>query len=202
MADLIDNPMGTDGFEFVEYTAPDPEQLRARFTRMGFPVSARHRSKNVTLHRRATHQFRHQRGTAGLRPAIRAGTRLRPAPWHSASRMPPRPSAARWSSAQSPSRRRSGRWTQDPGDRGHRRQPYLSRRSLRRPHDLRRGLPAGGDPGSGARGRAYADRPPDPQRGPRHTWTSGPGFYERLFNFREIRYFDIEGRRRACSARR
>jgi 4-hydroxyphenylpyruvate dioxygenase-like putative hemolysin len=26
MADLFDNPMGTDGFEFVEYTAPDPER--------------------------------------------------------------------------------------------------------------------------------------------------------------------------------
>ena len=25
MADLFDNPMGTDGFEFVEYTAPDTE---------------------------------------------------------------------------------------------------------------------------------------------------------------------------------
>ena len=27
MADLDDNPMGTDGFEFVEYTAPDPAAL-------------------------------------------------------------------------------------------------------------------------------------------------------------------------------
>ena len=25
--DLWDNPMGTDGFEFVEYTAPDPTAL-------------------------------------------------------------------------------------------------------------------------------------------------------------------------------
>ena len=57
MADLFDNPMGTDGFEFVEYTAPDPEQLRALFTRMGFPVSARHRSKNVTLHRQGDINF-------------------------------------------------------------------------------------------------------------------------------------------------
>ena len=44
------NPMGTDGFEFVEYTAPDPQLLRDLFTRMGFPVIARHRRKNVTLH--------------------------------------------------------------------------------------------------------------------------------------------------------
>jgi 4-hydroxyphenylpyruvate dioxygenase len=46
----MDNPMGTDGFEFVEYTAPDPQLLRTLFERMGFPVVARHRSKNVTLH--------------------------------------------------------------------------------------------------------------------------------------------------------
>jgi 4-hydroxyphenylpyruvate dioxygenase len=44
------NPMGTDGFEFVEYAAPDPKLLRELFTRLGFPVVARHRSKNVTLH--------------------------------------------------------------------------------------------------------------------------------------------------------
>jgi 4-hydroxyphenylpyruvate dioxygenase len=42
--------MGTDGFEFVEYTAPDPLLLRSLFERLGFPVVARHRSKNVTLH--------------------------------------------------------------------------------------------------------------------------------------------------------
>lgn len=46
----IHNPMGTDGFEFIEYTAPDPELLRNLFEKMGFPVTARHRSKNVTLH--------------------------------------------------------------------------------------------------------------------------------------------------------
>jgi 4-hydroxyphenylpyruvate dioxygenase len=44
------NPMGTDGFEFVEYAAPDPQLLRSLFERLGFPVVARHRSKNVTLH--------------------------------------------------------------------------------------------------------------------------------------------------------
>src|SRR5512138_3613996 len=57
MADLFENPMGTDGFEFVEYTAPDPQQLRELFERMGFPVVARHRSKNVTLHRQGDVNF-------------------------------------------------------------------------------------------------------------------------------------------------
>ncbi|MFO7306039.1 MAG: 4-hydroxyphenylpyruvate dioxygenase [Gammaproteobacteria bacterium] len=51
------NPLGTDGFEFVEYTAPDPELLRALFEQLGFPVVARHRSKNVTLHRQGDINF-------------------------------------------------------------------------------------------------------------------------------------------------
>ncbi len=57
MADLWDNPMGTDGFEFVEYTGPDPAQLGALFERMGFVAAARHRSKNVTLYRQGDVNF-------------------------------------------------------------------------------------------------------------------------------------------------
>jgi len=56
MADLFDNPMGTDGFEFVEYTAPEPELLRTLFDRMGFRGGP-HRSKNVTLHRQGDVNF-------------------------------------------------------------------------------------------------------------------------------------------------
>ncbi|WP_448190807.1 4-hydroxyphenylpyruvate dioxygenase [Azospirillum sp. sgz301742] len=53
MAEMISdiNPMGTDGFEFIEYTAPDPGQFTGLFERMGFRPVARHRSKNVTLWR-------------------------------------------------------------------------------------------------------------------------------------------------------
>jgi 4-hydroxyphenylpyruvate dioxygenase len=57
MSDLFENPMGTDGFEFVEYTAPDPELLRSLFAKMGFPVTARHRSKNVTRHNQGDINF-------------------------------------------------------------------------------------------------------------------------------------------------
>ncbi|MEO7634893.1 MAG: 4-hydroxyphenylpyruvate dioxygenase, partial [Sphingomicrobium sp.] len=53
----LENPMGTDGFEFVEYTAPDIELLRSLFTKMGFPEVARHKSKNVTLHRQGDCNF-------------------------------------------------------------------------------------------------------------------------------------------------
>jgi 4-hydroxyphenylpyruvate dioxygenase len=53
----LENPMGTDGFEFVEYAAPDPELLRDLFTRMGFPAVAHHKRKNVTLHRQGDCNF-------------------------------------------------------------------------------------------------------------------------------------------------
>ena len=57
MADLFENPMGTDGFEFVEYTAPDPDELARLFQRMGFQAVARHRSKKVTLYRQGDINF-------------------------------------------------------------------------------------------------------------------------------------------------
>jgi 4-hydroxyphenylpyruvate dioxygenase len=53
----VANPMHTDGFEFVEYAAPDPEHLRKLFQNMGLPAVARHRSKNVTLHRQGDINF-------------------------------------------------------------------------------------------------------------------------------------------------
>lgn len=51
------NPMGTDGFEFVEYAHPEPEKLGALFETMGFTKVAKHRSKNVTLYRQGDVNF-------------------------------------------------------------------------------------------------------------------------------------------------
>jgi 4-hydroxyphenylpyruvate dioxygenase len=47
MTDLFDNPLGTDGFEFVEFTSPEPDRLKRLFELMGFVAVSRHRSKNV-----------------------------------------------------------------------------------------------------------------------------------------------------------
>ncbi len=52
-----DNPMGTDGFEFIEYAAPDPAAMGAVFERMGFRPIAKHRHKNVTLYRQGEINF-------------------------------------------------------------------------------------------------------------------------------------------------
>jgi 4-hydroxyphenylpyruvate dioxygenase len=57
MPELWDNPAGTDGFEFVEYTAPDVAELHALFERMGFRAVGRHRSKDVTLYRQGEVNF-------------------------------------------------------------------------------------------------------------------------------------------------
>jgi 4-hydroxyphenylpyruvate dioxygenase len=55
--DTIENPMGTDGFEFVEYTAGDVEALAELFERLGFQAIARHRSKQVVLYRQGDINF-------------------------------------------------------------------------------------------------------------------------------------------------
>ena len=52
-----DNPMGTDGFEFIEYAAPDPAAMGALFERMGFKAIAKHRHKNVLLYRQGDINF-------------------------------------------------------------------------------------------------------------------------------------------------
>ena len=52
-----DNPMGTDGFEFIEYAAPDPDAMGALFERLGFSAVARHRQKKVTLYRQGEINF-------------------------------------------------------------------------------------------------------------------------------------------------
>lgn len=53
-------PLATDGFEFVEYTAPTEDgiaKLKALFLSLGFSEVARHRSKNVSLFRQGDINF-------------------------------------------------------------------------------------------------------------------------------------------------
>jgi len=51
MADLFENPAGLDGFEFIEFSAPEKGLLEPVFETMGFVKIARHRSKDVELWR-------------------------------------------------------------------------------------------------------------------------------------------------------
>ena len=57
MSDLFENPMGLDGFEFVEYAATERGVLEPIFTMMGFSHIASHRSKQVDLWRQGSINF-------------------------------------------------------------------------------------------------------------------------------------------------
>jgi 4-hydroxyphenylpyruvate dioxygenase len=57
MADLFENPMGLMGFEFVEFASPTPDTLEPVFERLGFTLVATHRSKDVVLYRQGNINF-------------------------------------------------------------------------------------------------------------------------------------------------
>ena len=68
MPDLFDNPMGLMGFEFVEFASPVAGVLEPLFEKMGFSLVARHRSKDVVLYRQGDINFiinREPRSLAG-----------------------------------------------------------------------------------------------------------------------------------------
>jgi 4-hydroxyphenylpyruvate dioxygenase len=51
------NPVGTDGFEFVEFAHPEPDQLANLFTSMGYAPVAKHRTRNITVYRQGDINF-------------------------------------------------------------------------------------------------------------------------------------------------
>ena len=92
MSDL--NPMGTRGFEFVEFTGPDPATLDRTFRLLGFQPIAQHRSKPVTLYRQGDVNFilnAEKDGFAGALPPPMVPASARSV---SGSMTPPRPCAA------------------------------------------------------------------------------------------------------------
>ena len=57
MADLFDNPMGLMGFELVEFASPKPGLLEPLMVQLGFTLVAKHRSKDVDLYRQGDINF-------------------------------------------------------------------------------------------------------------------------------------------------
>jgi 4-hydroxyphenylpyruvate dioxygenase len=57
MSDLFENPMGLDGFEFVEFASPTPGVLEPVFELMGFTLVAKHRTKQAVLYRQGGINF-------------------------------------------------------------------------------------------------------------------------------------------------
>jgi 4-hydroxyphenylpyruvate dioxygenase len=201
MADLFDNPMGTDGFEFVEYTAPDPELLRSLFARMGFPVAARHRSKNVTLHRQGDINFviNAEPGGFGQQFARAHG----PSACAMAFRVKDAAAAFRRavSLGAKPVETEVGpmelRIPAIEGIGGS--HIYLvDRYGDRTIYDVDFVPVADAEPVRDANLGLIDHLTHNVGRGRMDTWA---GFYERLFNFREIRYFDIEGKKTGLFSR-
>ena len=200
---MPDNPMGTDGFEFVEYTAPDAELLRTLFERLAFPVVARHRSKNVTLHAQGDinfiinaepdsfgQAFARKHGPSACAMAFRvkdAAQAYRRALDLGAK---PGPATAGPMELNIPSIEGIGGSLIYLVDRYGDRSIYDV--------DFR---PAEGGVAArpAAAGLEYIDHlTHNVMRGNMDLWA---GFYARLFNFREIRYFDIEGKKTGLFSR-
>ncbi|MBK8454429.1 MAG: 4-hydroxyphenylpyruvate dioxygenase [Thiofilum sp.] len=57
MSTAYENPMGLMGFEFVEFASPTPNVLEPLFEKMGFSLVAQHRSKDVLLYRQGDINF-------------------------------------------------------------------------------------------------------------------------------------------------
>ncbi len=200
MTGAHDNPMGTDGFEFVEYTAPDPVLLRSLFERLGFPVVARHRRKNVTLHRQGDinfiinaepasfgQQFAQKHGASACAMAFRVKDAAQALQRAVALGATPVGSAVGPMELNIPAIEGIGGSL-----------IYLvDRYGERTIYDVDF-VPVAGAKTPGA-GLTHIDHlTHNVHRGNMDRWTT---FYERLFSFREIRYFDIEGRKTGLLSR-
>jgi 4-hydroxyphenylpyruvate dioxygenase len=201
------NPMGTDGFEFVEYTAPDPQLLRTLFERLGFPAIARHRSKNVTLHNQGeinfiinaepdsfAQAFARQHGPSACAMAFR----VRDAAYAFSRAVElgakPGPQSAGPMELNIPCIEGIGGSLIYLVDRYGDRSIYdVDFRPQPSPSAARHPTPLE------TAGLTHIDHlTHNVMRGRMDHWA---GFYEKLFNFREIRYFDIEGKQTGLFSR-
>jgi 4-hydroxyphenylpyruvate dioxygenase len=190
------NPMGTDGFEFVEYTAPDPEALGRLFESMGFTKVARHRSKDVSLYRQGDVNF-----IVNAEPeSFAQGFARVHGPSVCAIAFRVKNAAFAYKRALS-----LGAWGVEgkvgpmelniPAIKGigdsliYLVDRYGPKGSI---YDVDFEYLPGIDPDPKGVGLTYIDHlTHNVHRGRMAEWAD---FYERLFNFREIRYFDIEGK--------
>ncbi|PHQ63591.1 MAG: 4-hydroxyphenylpyruvate dioxygenase [Sphingobium sp.] len=65
------NPLGLNGFEFVEFTSPEPDKMAAQFEALGFTPTHRHPSKNITRYKQGRINLMLNRDDAGRVAAFR-----------------------------------------------------------------------------------------------------------------------------------
>ena len=196
MADIWQNPMATDGFEFVEYAAPDTAALGALFEQLGFAAVARHRSKAVTLYRQGDVNFvlngeatGFPRSFAGLHGPSACAIAFRVADAAAAYRRALDLGAWGIESKVGPMELNIPA-IKGIGDS----LIYLVDRygDAGTIYDVDFAPIAGVEPTPTGAGLTYIDHlTHNVHRGRMQEWAE---FYERLFNFREVRYFDIEGK--------
>src|ERR1700704_695386 len=190
------NPMGTDGFEFVEYAAPDPAALGTLFESMGFVKVASHRSKDVSLYRQGDVNFI----LNAEKDSFAQGFARVHGPSICAIALRVRNSAFAYKRALS-----LGAWGVEnkvgpmelniPAIKGigdsliYLVDRYGDRGTI---YDVDFEYLPGVDRNPEGVGLTYIDHlTHNVHRGRMAEWAD---FYQRLFNFREIRYFDIEGK--------
>ena len=194
--DLFENPLGTDGFEFVEFTSPEPERLKGLFELMGFTAIGRHRSKNVLHFRQGDINFilnmepmgqpaafREQHGPSANAMAFRVKDAAQ------AFRLAVERGAKPVTGPVGPMELNIPAIEGIGGSNLY----LVDRYGAQEIYDVDFvSIPGAADAMAGnAMGLTYIDHlTHNVHRGRMAAWA---GFYERIFNFREIRYFDIEG---------
>jgi 4-hydroxyphenylpyruvate dioxygenase len=191
-----DNPMGTDGLEFVVYTGPDVPALGRLFETMGFAAVARHRSKDVTLWRQGdvnfilngepdsfARAFARVHGPSVCAMAFRVKDAAKA--YKRAIELGARPVQGRVGPMELniPAIEGIGGSVLYLVDR------YGARGTI---YDVDFVPVPGAEQHPVGAGIAYVDHlTHNVHKGRMDVWA---GFYERLFEFRQIRYFDIEGK--------
>ncbi|MBI3438967.1 MAG: 4-hydroxyphenylpyruvate dioxygenase [Proteobacteria bacterium] len=195
MADLFENPIGTDGFEFVEFTSAEPDKLAAYFEQIGFTAVGKHRSKNVVRYKQNDINF-----ILNMEPSGQAAD-FRSAHGPSANAMAFRVKDAQHAFEEAvkrgaePVEGKVGPMELNiPAIKGiGGAYIYLvDRYGAQTIYDIDFKPIEGADESKNSIGLTYLDHlTHNVFRGNMKTWAD---YYEKIFNFREIRYFDIEGK--------
>ena len=197
-----DNPLGLNGFEFVEFTGPDPDALAGLFTAMGFTHIGNHRSKNVRHYRQGDINF-----IVNMEPSGQAAA-FRSAHGPSANGMAFRVQDSAKAFALAVERGATPVETpRGPGELdipaiegiGGSYLYLVDRYGARTIYDVDFERVPGARDDANAVGLHTLDHlTHNVHRGRMDHWAQ---FYERIFNFRQIRYFDIEGQQTALLSR-
>jgi 4-hydroxyphenylpyruvate dioxygenase len=188
------NPAGTDGFEFVEFAHHDPGHLERLFTRMGYAPVAKHRTKNITVWRQGDINFilNAEPASFAARFAAMHGPCAPSMAWRVVDAMHAFEHAVKLGATPYTG---AGKALAAPAivGIGGSLLYFVDRHTEgRSPYDVEFDWIGEYDPRPKGAGFYYLDHlTHNVKRGHMDTWF---GFYTKLFNFRQIRFFDIEGK--------